>query len=107
MENENAFISSARSDVSLKYKTCMICYDNIFFTEYMVKKYISELKLGCAPGPDGITSEHLKFSVATNLITHLGRLFTVCFQHGVVPKSFNSGFLVPVLKKIHLGPNCP
>ena len=73
----------------------------------MVKKYISALKLGCAPGPDGITSEHLKFFVDINLITHLARLFTVCFQHCVVPKSFNSGFLVPVFKKSTLDPTVP
>ena len=63
----------------------------------MMRKYISVLKLSCAPGSDGITSEHLKYCTDTKI--HLCKIFTLCFQYGVVPYSFKDGILVPVLKK--------
>jgi hypothetical protein len=107
VENENEFISHARSDVLLKYNECLKCYDNFTFTEHMLKKYISMLKLGCAPGSDGITCEHLKYCIDTNVIIHLCQVFTVCFQYGVVPNSFYDGLLVPILKKPTLDPTIP
>jgi exonuclease III len=107
VNTENGFISEARSDVLNKYDSCLSCYENFVFTEHMTKKYISALKLGCAPGLDGITSEHLKFAMNTNVIVHLCKLFTVCFQSGVVPESFSNGLLVPILKKPTLDPTLP
>ena len=37
------FVSDARSDVVLKYDNCLSFYDNVMFTEHVIKKL---LKLG-------------------------------------------------------------
>ena len=75
----------------------MKCHDDFIFTENMMRKCISKLKLGSAPGPDGISGEHLKHAVNTDLILHLCKIFTVCFRCGVVPINFTNGLLVPTL----------
>ena len=70
------------------------------FTEHLMKKYIGKLKIGCSPGSDGVTAEHIKYAINSDIVIHLCRLFTVCFQYGVVPFSFTQGILVPLLKKL-------
>ena len=101
---ENEFICDARSEVASKYDNCLSCYADFTFTEYMLKKYIKALKLGTSPGSDGILSEHLKFALDTNILSHLCKVITICFQYSVVPKSFINGLLVPILKKPTLDP---
>ena len=65
------------------------------------------MKPGCAPGTDGITSEHLKFASNSGVILHLCKLLTVCFQFGLVPTSFTKGILIPILKKPTQDPSQP
>ena len=105
VDTENEFISEARKDVKKKLDNCLKCYDDFIFTENMMRKCISKLKLGSAPGPDGISGEHLKHAVNTDLILHLCNIFTVCFRCGVVPINFTNGLLVPILKKPTLDPS--
>ena len=81
-----------------------LLFDCFVFSEYNMVKYIKTLKSGCSAGYDGITSEHLKYSLGSNLIGNLCYLFTYCFQFGVVPTNFTEGLLIPLLKKPSLDP---
>ena len=47
-------------------------YDNdFFFTIQQLRKYIMPLKLGGSCGVDGISPEHVKYAVDSDIITHL------------------------------------
>ena len=62
------------------------------------------MKVGCSPGTDGITSEHVKYASNTNIVFHLCKLFTYCFKFSIVPTCFTKGLLIPILKKPTLNP---
>jgi hypothetical protein len=44
--------------------------DNVM-SESMMNRYIVRLRLGCAPGLDGIMGEHLRHAMGTPVINHL------------------------------------
>ena len=69
-----------------------------------MKKYMSKIKLGCSPGSDAITGEHVRYAANTNIVLHLCQLFTVCFKNGIVPTKFKNGILIPILKKATVDP---
>ena len=104
-ENENSFIANAREQVEMKLSECQNVYNDFVFTVTNLRRFIKNLKNGCAPGGDSITSEHVKLASNTDVVLHLCNLFTVCFKFGVVPDSFNNGILVPLLKKSTLDPS--
>ena len=58
-----------------------------------------QLKLNCAPANDGITAEHLRHGIESPLIDVMTSMLSVCLKFGVVPSSFRTGVLVPILKK--------
>ena len=72
---------------------------------HKIEKYIKKLNNNCLPGLDGITGEHLKFALNTNLSLYLCHLLSVCIQYGIVPDSFRHGLLIPVIKKSTLNPS--
>ena len=72
---------------------------------HKIEKYIKKLNNNCSPGLDGITGEHLKFALNTNLSLYLCHLLSVCIQYGIVPDSFRHGLLIPVIKKSTLNPS--
>jgi hypothetical protein len=77
-----------------------VTYDNLYFYEERLKRYIDKMKLGSAHGIDGIMSEHLKYaSNCTPFIHELYVLFTICLKFGIVPDTFTKGLIVPILKK--------
>ena len=85
---------------------------NVIHKEYVMPEttlnnYIKKLRLGCAPGIDGITAEHLKWAAGTKVIESLRLLLTICIRFGIVPDSFASGLLVPLLKKPNSDPTLP
>ena len=67
-------------------------------TTSMVNKLLTRLKRGKAPGPDGITAEHLLYGLSPALLEALSRLLTLCLSDGSVPSSFLSSTVVPLLK---------
>ena len=71
----------------------------------MMEKYIKRLRLGCAPGVDGIMAEHILYAIGTPLIPLLCDMFTICFKFGIVPNVFGKGLLIPLLKKATLDPS--
>jgi hypothetical protein len=74
--------------------------DNVM-SESMMNRYIGRLRLGCAPGFDGIMGEHLMHTMGTPVTNHLSVMFTVCIKFGIVPSSCGRGLLIPLLKKTH------
>ena len=104
-ENENSFIANAREQVEMKLSECQNVYNDFVFTVTNLRRFIKNLKNGCAPGGDSITSGHVKLASNTDVVLHLCNLFTLCFKFGVVPDSFNNGILVPLLKKSTLDPS--
>ena len=52
-------------------------------------------------------TEHLKYATESNIVNHLSSMSTLCLKFGIVPKSFSSGLLVPLLKKPTLDPSVP
>ena len=58
-----------------------------------------QIKLNCAPAHEGITAEHLRYGVGSPLIGVITSMLTICLKFGVMPSSFRTGVLVPILKK--------
>ena len=69
------------------------------------RRFIKRLKLGRAAGYDGITAEHLKHCDNPMLLSLLSMLFNSCVQFGMIPATFKTGILVPILKKPGLDPS--
>ena len=83
------------------------CEQKYICSESLINKCIKSLKKESAAGIDGLTAEHILFAKDSNLSAHLCYLFSICFQHGVVPEDFRSGIMVPILKKPTLDPSIP
>jgi exonuclease III len=67
---------------------------------------LRSLKVSSAPGPDGITAEHLTFALRSDLLLdHLSRILNYALAHTVVPRQLQQSVIVPVLKKATLDPN--
>ena len=63
-----------------------VTYDDLYFYEERLKRYIDKMKPGCASGIDGIMSEHLKYATnCKSLIHQMCVLFTICLKFGIVP----------------------
>ena len=62
-----------------------------------VDRYMKTLKLGKALGPDGLNAEHLRYAYPI-IAVHICALFPSIILHGYVPKDFESGFFIPLIK---------
>ena len=105
---ENEHVSKAREEVAQKLNECNTDQNSheFVFTEFLMKKEMSKIRLGCFPGSDGITGEYVSYAVNSNIVLFLCQLFTVCFKSGIVPRKLKNGILIPFLKKKHSGPYC-
>jgi hypothetical protein len=77
------------------------------FADEVLLRMVGSLKLGKAPGIDGIVAEHVIHASGQcpHLITLIADIFQICSSAGIVPTSFCKGILIPVLKKPHLDPS--
>ena len=88
-------IIAACSNVELKYQACREnVYSDFVLTVNQMKKYIMQMKLGCAPGFDGICPEHVIYGINTRLPVLISHLLTVCIQYVIVPDRFSNGLLI-------------
>ena len=86
---EKNLVSSLRKQVENKVNMIEnVTYDFVYSELLMRQFIIGNLKTNCAPGADGITSEHLKYTLQSELFVHLCKLLTLCFNYGIVSKSF-------------------
>ena len=99
-------IDEAERDVCNKFNQLKdtSVFSDFVLSEHRIKNCIKRLKNRSSPGLDGISAEHLKFALDSNLPLYLSVLFTLCLRFGIVPDSFSTGILVPVLKKTNLDP---
>ena len=99
----NDYVQAVTEEVDQQY--ARLCADDSEgfhrISDAKIRKYITKLKRGCASGHDGILAEHLKNAVKTKLVLHLSNLLSICVTHGIVPESFLTGTMVPILKKVN------
>ena len=99
---------TAKNFVSDKFFTLSDkLFDNYAFNKDTIIRLIGCLNTGSAPGPDGITVEHLKHSICTKVPNNISIILNICIKFGVVPKAFQEGILVPILKKPNVDPSLP
>jgi len=58
-------------------------------------KAVNSLKLGKATGPDGISSEHLKYVIHLSLSFTCTNYFNELLRHGYVTEEFGHGIIIP------------
>ena len=76
----------ALQHVQQKYDSlCDTHFANVTLSESRVTRMIRALKRGTSPGIDGISAEHLFFSIGTTLPFHLSLLLTLCLRFGTSP----------------------
>jgi exonuclease III len=101
-------IVEAEDDVSGKFSEIQsLTINKQPFTPNRIRKFIKKLKPGRAPGYDGVTPEHLKYSIDTKLPEILSLLLNTCVKYGILPQCFRTGLLIPILKKPNLDPSTP
>ena len=81
--------------VNLNLEVC----DTVTVTPQEVQKSLNLLKNGKAPGPDRLSSEHLKFGGRT-VVMVLTCLFNLFLQHSYIPKQMMNLHITPVVKDI-------
>ena len=93
-------VNHAESFVKDKYCTLKnTVYRSKRFNTSVILKFIKKLKSARAPGFDGITPEHLKYSTGTKIPEMLAGIFNTCINFGIIPESLKIGVLIPILKK--------
>jgi len=70
---------------------------NNTFNVLDVEKALGKLKIGKAPGFDGVVKEHLIYSHPC-LTVYLTLLFNMMIQHSFVPDDFGIGVIIPIIK---------
>ena len=76
-------------------------------TPDIIAKCIAKLKRNSSPGIDGITAEFIINGKSPNLCKHLSSLYSTMLTYNSVPSIFNTGVMVPILKKPTLNPGIP
>jgi hypothetical protein len=71
----------------------------------LVTALVKKLKVGTAPGIDGVTADHLVHGLSPALCSLLAKLYTVILSMAIVPDIFSTGIIIPVLKKPSADPN--
>jgi exonuclease III len=66
---------------------------------------IASLRLDSSPGFDGISTEHVRYGASSDLHRALLTAYEGIFRHGIVPRIFNVGVIIPVIKKPTLNAN--
>jgi hypothetical protein len=88
-------------------------YENQDYTEVIqvssdkVRELINTLKRNTAPGADGISTEYLILGSSDNLCSYLASIYSVVLSWNIVPEVFQTGIMIPLLKKATLNPNDP
>ena len=81
--------------------------EEVHVPAYRVSCLINKLCSNCAPGLDGVTSDHLKAGNSPSLCAALAKLLSLILSWRLVPDSFKTGVIVPVHKKPGINTNVP
>ena len=87
-DSNSEIIQLATQSVTEKLQQLHDTRHAIVITEEKTIKYIKRLNLNCSPSKDGITAEHLLYSLDSSLPRCLARMLTLCLQYGVGPETF-------------------
>ncbi len=68
-------------------------------THEQIENAVKKLKRNSSPGIDGITGEFLINGISNALLDHLSAIYSYILSYNYVPSTFNTGVMVPVLKK--------
>ena len=86
-----ALLSEANNDDFSKERLCEL------INVESVDRCMQNLKLGKALGPDGLNAEHLRYAhsaIAVNICALICSIILI----GYVPKDFESGIVIPLIK---------
>ena len=106
-ENQQLITDTVRHKFTEATESDDIFKDSTLVTADMVSDMISKLNKNSSPGCDGITAEHLIHGRSTMLCNLLASFYTFILSHCIVPCVFNTGIIIPILKKSCLNPNTP
>ena len=104
---DNGPLYHAKCSTLNKFNAGITSPNNITVTQDSVTRCINKLKLGRSPGYDGIQPEHLKFGINAGVPRMLSFILTICGRYGILPDSFCTGLLVPIIKKPTMDPSIP
>ena len=105
--NHNPVLTTSSQRVNNKYKDLVNTQMEFVISESRLIKCIDKLRLGCAHGLDGVLAEHVTYTSGSGITLKLCSLLTLCVRYGVVPRCFQEGLLIPILKKTNLDPSTP
>ena len=74
--------------------------EDFTITADQVKKRLSGLKAGKAPGPDGITP-YLLSELSDTLALPITRIFKKSLQEGKIPEDWRKARVTPIFKKVN------
>ena len=100
-------ISASMNMVNDKYRSVEGTKMDSFLSQTRLIKAINKLRLGCAPGIDGITAEHIKYDKGSNLMPHICNMLSLCIHFGTVPDIYKKGLLIPIPKKSNIDMSLP
>ena len=75
---------------------------NCAISESMLMTYVKRLRCACVPGVDGIMAEYIKWAANSKVISAICNMIGLCVKFGIVPGTFMTGLLIPLLKKTTL-----
>ena len=105
----NPIISNAQQNINSFVEGVYANHANDKFdinvTMDKIECFISNLKYNPSADRDGIFTAHLKHGNSVVLRTHLAAFYSIIFSWSIVPSVFNTGVIVPILKKATLYPN--
>ena len=96
---------SIRNEVLSFYRSFK---DNVLECDLLgstIRENIGKLKHKCAPGVDGVTTEHMLFALSDTFCTELASVYSHMFKYNAVPDVLQIGIIVPILKKSTLPSN--
>jgi len=95
--NSNAD-TSMKDDLYNRIRVDCASNNGFVITVRDVMVAVCKLKDGKATGPDGISSEAIKYA-CPRLSVHLCLLFNLFLKHGYLPERFMQSIFVPLLNK--------
>jgi hypothetical protein len=109
--NDRYPLSKEQSEIESVVKARF--YENQYYTQHVkvtperVGELIDSLKKNSAPGADGISAEYLILGKSLDLCSHLASIYSIILSWNIVPHVFQTGVVIPILKKASLNPNEP
>jgi len=93
--------------VSERVATCLSTRYSESVTASDVSSVLLKLSRNSSPGIDGVCAEHLLYGSSPALCSALAAIYSVILSDNIVPGVFETGIIIPIIKKPSLNPNKP